>query len=56
MVVRVDRAFQALFRRVKTGETPGDPRLQGRTPHPLEPLHLSAGGRARRWARTQVRD
>jgi putative transposase len=30
VVQRVDRAFQAFFRRVKSGETPGYPRLQGR--------------------------
>jgi putative transposase len=28
---RVDRAFQAFFRRVKAGETPGYPRFHGRT-------------------------
>ena len=27
---RVDRAFQAFFRRVVTGETPGYPRFHGR--------------------------
>lgn len=30
VAVRVDLAFQAFFRRVKTGETPGYPRLKGR--------------------------
>lgn len=30
VVLRVDRAFQAFFRRVMTGETPGYPRVQGR--------------------------
>src|SRR5215475_5204899 len=30
VVQRVDRAFQAFFRRVKNGETPGYPRFQGR--------------------------
>ena len=30
MVLRVDRAFQAFFRRVKAGETPGYPRFHGR--------------------------
>jgi putative transposase len=30
VVLRVDRAFQALFRRVKAGETPGYPRFRGR--------------------------
>jgi putative transposase len=30
VVQRVDRAFQAFFRRVKAGETPGYPRFQGR--------------------------
>ena len=30
VVQRVDRAFQAFFRRVKEGETPGYPRFQGR--------------------------
>ena len=28
--LRVDRAFQAFFRRMKSGETPGYPRFQGR--------------------------
>lgn len=31
VVQRVDRAFQAFFRRVKPGETAGYPRFQGRT-------------------------
>jgi putative transposase len=30
VVQRVDRAFQAFFRRVREGETPGYPRFQGR--------------------------
>ncbi len=30
VVLRVDRAFQGFFRRVKAGQTPGYPRLQGR--------------------------
>ncbi len=30
VAVRVDLAFQAFFRRVKAGETPGYPRLKGR--------------------------
>ncbi len=30
VVLRVDRAFQGFFSRVKTGETPGHPRFQGR--------------------------
>src|SRR6476661_7484279 len=30
VVLRVDRAFQAFFRRMKAGETPGYPRFQGR--------------------------
>ena len=30
VVQRVDRAFQAFFRRVKAGETPGYPRFHGR--------------------------
>ena len=30
VVLRVERAFQAFFRRVKSGETPGYPRFQGR--------------------------
>ena len=30
VVLRADRAFQAFFRRVKAGEKPGYPRLQGR--------------------------
>jgi putative transposase len=31
VVQRVDRAFQAFFRRVRNGETPGHPRFHGRT-------------------------
>ena len=30
LVLRVDRAFQAFFRRLKAGETPGYPRFKGR--------------------------
>jgi putative transposase len=30
VVLRVDRAFQAFFRRVQVGETPGYPRFRGR--------------------------
>ena len=30
VVQRVDRAFQAFFRRGKAGETPGSPRFRGR--------------------------
>ena len=30
VVLRVDRAFQAFFRRVRAGETPGYPRFHGR--------------------------
>jgi IS605 OrfB family transposase len=30
VILRVERAFQAFFRRVKAGETPGYPRFQGR--------------------------
>ena len=30
VVLRVDRAFQAFFRRLQAGETPGYPRFQGR--------------------------
>ena len=29
VLIRLDRAFQAFFRRVKNGETPGYPRCQG---------------------------
>jgi putative transposase len=31
VMLRVDRAFQAFFRRIRSGETPGYPRFQGRT-------------------------
>src|SRR6478735_2278043 len=31
VLARLDRAFQAFFRRVKAGETPGYPRFQGVT-------------------------
>jgi putative transposase len=30
VVLRVDRAFQAFFRRLREGQTSGDPRFQGR--------------------------
>jgi putative transposase len=30
VILRLDRAFQAFFRRLKAGETPGYPRFQGR--------------------------
>src|SRR5690349_12479398 len=30
VMMRLDRAFQAFFRRVKAGETPGYPRFQGK--------------------------
>ena len=30
VILRLDRAFQAFFRRIKAGETPGYPRFQGR--------------------------
>src|SRR5215467_2922203 len=30
VVLRVDRAFQAFFRRIQSGETPGYPRVHGR--------------------------
>src|SRR5215831_15873355 len=39
VVVRIDRAFQAFFRRVRAGETPGYPRFRGST---LCQDHLSA--------------
>ena len=39
VVQRVDRAFQAFFRRVKAGETPGYPRFHGRNRY--NSLHLS---------------
>jgi putative transposase len=31
VILRVERTFQAFFRRVKNGEQPGYPRFQGRT-------------------------
>src|SRR5215831_12770372 len=30
VVLRVDRAFEAFFRRIREGQTPGYPRFQGR--------------------------
>jgi putative transposase len=47
VVQRVDRAFQAFFRRVKNGETPGLPSLP-RT-HSLQQLDLPA---MRQWGHT----
>jgi hypothetical protein len=44
VLTRMDRAFQAFFRRVKNGETPGYPRFQGS--QPLQQLHLQA---VRQW-------
>jgi putative transposase len=32
-LIRLDRAFEAFFRRVKNGETPGYPRFQGSNRH-----------------------
>src|SRR5215831_8714795 len=49
VILRLDRAFQAFFRRVTAGETPGYPRFQGT----LQELRLSCGRhwRGRSWAR-----
>src|SRR5260370_9807593 len=33
VVLRVDRAFQAFFQRIKEGKTPGYPRFHGRDPY-----------------------
>ena len=46
VMLRLDRAFQAFFRRVKAGETPGYPRFQGRgattaSPSPSMAMALS---------------
>ncbi len=42
--MRVDRAFQAFFRRMKNGETPGYPRFQGRTATTVSPIRRWGGG------------
>jgi putative transposase len=39
VLLRLDRAFQAFFRRLQAGEQPGYPRFHG--PEPLPQLHLS---------------
>ena len=48
VVLRVDRAFQAFFRRIREGQTPGYPRFHGRDRY--NSLHLSTSGRPRRRA------
>ena len=48
VILRLDRAFQAFFRRVKAGETPGYPRFQGTRPLPLASPSQSMA-MARRW-------
>ncbi len=48
VVQRVDRAFQAFFRRGKAGETPGYPRFRGRNRyHALTYPQVGAHGCAR---------
>ena len=48
VALRVDRAFQAFFRRIRDGQTPGYPRFHGRNPY--YSFTLSAGGGT--WRRT----
>ncbi len=48
VAVRIDLAFQAYFRRVRTGETPGYPRFRGKgrydsITYPTSPGGLQAG-------------
>jgi putative transposase len=38
VAVRIDLAFQAFFRRVKAGETPGYPRFRGKGAMPVSPI------------------
>ena len=47
VVLRVDRAYQAFFRRAKAGETAGYPRFQGRTATTPSPIRSTT--RARGW-------
>src|SRR5262249_38716707 len=42
VLTRLDRAFQAFFRRIKAGETPGYPRFQGATATTPSPTSNSA--------------
>jgi putative transposase len=44
VVLRVDRAFQAFFRRIASGETPGYPRFHARSRY--KKFYLSSSGRA----------
>ena len=37
---RLDKAFQAFFRRVKAGEKPGYPRFKGRDRYDLSLIHI----------------
>jgi putative transposase len=47
VLTRLDRAFQAFFRRIKNGEKPGYPRFSRR--QPLQLVHLQA---VRQWGDT----
>src|SRR5262245_58302940 len=42
VLLRLEQAFQAFFRRLKVGEQPGYPRFQGRAAIPASPLHSMA--------------
>jgi putative transposase len=44
VIVRVERAYQAFFRRVKAGEAPGYPRFQGRNRHNSFTYPQNGGG------------
>jgi len=47
VLLRLDRAFQAFFRRVSNGEEPGYPRFQGRNRYNSSPIRSTA--RAQCW-------
>jgi len=42
VLTRLDKTYQAFFRRVKAGQTPGFPRFQGRNRYHSFILHLQA--------------
>ena len=57
VILRVDRAFRAFFRRVKAGETPGYPRFQGRDRyHSFTYPQMGEHGGAGRWYSQLVED
>jgi len=63
VLTRLDKTFQAFFHRVKTGQTPGFPRYQGRDrynsftyPQFDNGQRRAAGGNTRKWLSRLVED